>query len=57
MLGEFTPGTDGGGVDWELDVLVGNLGYGVALGDRITVASEGVCWELSTHHVSCSFLG
>ena len=58
VLGEFTPGSDGGGVDWEVDALVGNVGDGVALEDGISAASEeGVCWELSTRRVGCSFLG
>ena len=51
LLGEFTPGTDRRGVDWELDALV-------APGDGVTAANEeGVCLELSTCRVGYSFLG
>ena len=44
VLGEFTPRTNGDGVDWKLDAVVGNVGDSIALGDVVTVASEeGVC--------------
>ena len=58
VLGEFTLGNGGGGVDQEVAALGGNVGDEIAIGERVTVVDvEGICCELLASYVTFSFFG